>query len=38
MPHFPSKVDHDGDGVGDACVDDTDGDSVKDYQVLTYCT
>jgi len=36
MPHFPSKADHDGDGVGDVCVGDTDGDSVLDYQVLTY--
>lgn len=36
MPHFPSKADHDGDSVGDVCVGDTDGDSVLDYQVLTY--
>lgn len=36
MPHFPSKADRDGDGIGDACVGDTDGDSVVDYQVSTY--
>ena len=34
MLPFPSKADHDGDGVGDACIGDTDGDSVVDYQVL----
>ena len=34
MPHFPSKADRDGDGVGNVCVGDTDGDSVVDYQVL----
>ena len=34
MSHFPPKVDLDGDGVGDVCVGDGDGDSVIDYQVI----
>jgi len=33
MPYFFPKVDRDGDGVGNVCTGDTDGDSVMDYQV-----
>ena len=34
---FPGQVDTDGDGVGDACQDDCDGDSIMDSEDVCPC-